>query len=86
MSSQRDPAHEIPFYVAAPSSTIDPKTICGEDIPIEERPADEVFEVHGEPICAPGTQLAHFFCCFSAASAFFAASAIGSFSAPIAGE
>ena len=32
----------IPFYVCAPSSTIDMNTASGEDIPIEERPAEEV--------------------------------------------
>ena len=34
--------HGIPFYVAAPSSTIDLDTPTGEQIPIEERSADEV--------------------------------------------
>jgi methylthioribose-1-phosphate isomerase len=31
-----------PFYVAAPTSTIDLETASGDDIPIEERPAGEV--------------------------------------------
>ena len=35
-------AHGIPFYVAAPSSTFDLSTACGDDIPIEERCADEI--------------------------------------------
>ncbi|NPA32018.1 MAG: S-methyl-5-thioribose-1-phosphate isomerase [Aquificae bacterium] len=35
-------AHNIPFYVVAPTSTIDPSTERGEDIPIEERPEEEV--------------------------------------------
>ena len=34
--------HGIPFYVAAPSSTIDAATATGADIVIEERDADEV--------------------------------------------
>jgi methylthioribose-1-phosphate isomerase len=34
--------HGIPFYVAAPSSTIDARTATGADIVIEERDADEV--------------------------------------------
>jgi len=34
--------HGIPFYVVAPSSTIDPNIESGEDIPIEERPEEEV--------------------------------------------
>ena len=35
-------AHGIPFYVAAPSSTFDLATLCGDDIPIEERSPDEI--------------------------------------------
>lgn len=35
-------AHEIPFYVAAPSSTFDSDTPCGEGIPIEHRSDEEV--------------------------------------------
>ncbi|MDP1889791.1 MAG: S-methyl-5-thioribose-1-phosphate isomerase [Gemmatimonadaceae bacterium] len=34
--------HGLPFYVAAPSSTIDPHTPDGGAIPIEQRAADEV--------------------------------------------
>lgn len=34
--------HGIPFYVAAPTSTIDQSCVSGEDIPIEQRPAEEV--------------------------------------------
>lgn len=34
--------HGVPFYVAAPRTTIDPSTPTGVDIPIEERPRDEV--------------------------------------------
>ena len=34
--------HGIPFYVAAPSSTIDPDVATGADIPIEERAPDEL--------------------------------------------
>ncbi|MCC6751721.1 MAG: S-methyl-5-thioribose-1-phosphate isomerase [Deltaproteobacteria bacterium] len=37
--------HELPFYVAAPRSTIDLTLTSGEQIPIEERPADEVTHV-----------------------------------------
>jgi len=39
--------HGVPFYVAAPLSTIDPHTPTGDDIPIEERDAAEVTEVFG---------------------------------------
>jgi methylthioribose-1-phosphate isomerase len=34
--------HEIPFYVVAPSSTVDLATASGDGIPIEERSGDEV--------------------------------------------
>jgi len=41
-------AHNIPFYVLAPTSTIDPATPTGDDIPIEERPAEEITEGFGK--------------------------------------
>jgi methylthioribose-1-phosphate isomerase len=34
--------HGLPLYVIAPTSTIDPGTASGEDIPIEERMPDEI--------------------------------------------
>ncbi|MBW7935074.1 MAG: S-methyl-5-thioribose-1-phosphate isomerase [Gemmatimonadaceae bacterium] len=34
--------HQLPFYIAAPSSTVDPTTSDGRHIPIEARAADEV--------------------------------------------
>jgi methylthioribose-1-phosphate isomerase len=40
--------HDIPFIVAAPTSTIDPQTPTGADIPIEERDPSEV-SPHGHP-------------------------------------
>ena len=40
--------HALPFYVAAPLSTFDPKTSDGSKIPIEERPADEVTGYRGQ--------------------------------------
>jgi methylthioribose-1-phosphate isomerase len=39
--------HGIPFYVAAPLSTFDPKIPDGSHIPIEERPAVEVTGYRG---------------------------------------
>jgi methylthioribose-1-phosphate isomerase len=38
----------IPFYVAAPSSTIDLRCRSGDDIPIEERDEDEMHYVYGK--------------------------------------
>jgi len=37
--------HKIPFYVAAPLSTIDTRIKSGKDIPIEERHPDEVRKI-----------------------------------------
>jgi methylthioribose-1-phosphate isomerase len=45
-------AHGIPFYVAAPSSTVDPNTPSGEKIPIEQRESAEVTS-WGEDRTAP---------------------------------
>jgi len=44
----------IPFYVAAPVSTIDFSLASGDDIPIEERCADEVTHVLGVQIAPQG--------------------------------
>jgi methylthioribose-1-phosphate isomerase len=46
-------AHGIPFYVAAPYSTIDLQTKSGADIPIEQRNAQEVTSIHGSHPVAP---------------------------------
>jgi methylthioribose-1-phosphate isomerase len=42
-------AHGVPFYVAAPTSTVDPATPDGAHIPIEERAAAEVAGWRGHP-------------------------------------
>jgi methylthioribose-1-phosphate isomerase len=46
--------HGLPFYVAAPVSTLDLQTPTGRDIPIEERPAHEVTHVAGRRIAPEG--------------------------------
>jgi methylthioribose-1-phosphate isomerase len=46
--------HGIPFYVAAPASTIDLSTASGADIPIEERPAEEVLFAGGKRVAPEG--------------------------------
>jgi methylthioribose-1-phosphate isomerase len=46
-------AHGIPFYVAAPYSTIDLKTHTGADIPIEQRNPSEITSIHGSHPVAP---------------------------------
>ena len=40
----------VPFYVAAPVSTLDLKTASGQEIPIEQRSAKEVTHVFGVPV------------------------------------
>ena len=47
--------HGIPFYVCAPTTSIDLATATGDEIDIEERPADEVLLVRGVAIAPPGT-------------------------------
>jgi methylthioribose-1-phosphate isomerase len=44
--------HDIPFYVAAPLSTIDPSLASGAEIPIEQRSGDEVRMVGAQRIAA----------------------------------
>jgi methylthioribose-1-phosphate isomerase len=47
-------AHGIPFYVAAPSSTVDLATPDGSRIPIEERTPDEMTTWRGSRTAPPG--------------------------------
>jgi len=45
----------VPFYVAAPVSTLDLNLATGEQIPIEERPAAEVTQMFGHKVAPDGT-------------------------------
>ena len=49
--------HNVPFYVAAPLSTIDTSISSGDEIVIEERSHKEVTEINGKPICAQGVNV-----------------------------
>ena len=49
--------HNVPFYVAAPLSTIDISISSGDEIPIEERSAEEVTHINGQRICAEGVNI-----------------------------
>ena len=51
--------HSIPFYVAAPVSTLDPGTPTGADIEIEERDPAEVVELGGHRIAPEGAEAAN---------------------------
>jgi len=46
--------HGVPFHVVAPVSTFDLATPTGADIPIEERPAEEVTHVAGRRVAPEG--------------------------------
>ena len=48
-------AHGVPFYVAAPVSTFDLTLESGAEIPIEERPPEEITEGFGRRIAPEGT-------------------------------
>jgi len=51
--------NDIPFYVAAPTSTIDLSLASGDQIPIEERDPAELTHIQGVPIAAVGTPAAN---------------------------
>jgi methylthioribose-1-phosphate isomerase len=51
--------HGLPFYVAAPLSTIDLHTPSGAQIPIEERTSEEVVTIAGRRIAPPGVAARH---------------------------
>ena len=51
--------HGIPFYVAAPMSTIDFNIPSGDHIPIEERNKSEVTHMGGRQIAASGVEIAN---------------------------
>ncbi len=48
--------HGIPFYVAAPTTTIDLSLASGDEIPIEERNPAEVTHIQGKAIAPEGTK------------------------------
>ena len=49
--------HSAPFYVAAPTTTIDPKLSAGDEIPIEERSPEEVTHIHGVRVAPEGVEV-----------------------------
>ncbi|HEY9828745.1 MAG TPA: s-methyl-5-thioribose-1-phosphate isomerase, partial [Stenomitos sp.] len=49
-------AHNIPFYVAAPVSTIDFQLADGSAIPIEERDPSEIYAVGDTRLCPVGVE------------------------------
>jgi methylthioribose-1-phosphate isomerase len=51
--------HNIPFYIAAPLSTVDLSLASGDLIPIEERSTEEVTVIGGKQIAPHGVKAAH---------------------------
>jgi methylthioribose-1-phosphate isomerase len=51
--------NRIPFYIAAPISTIDASLKTGDEIPIEERNSKEVTHIQGVPIAPEGVSAAN---------------------------
>lgn len=49
-------AHNIPFYVAAPLSTVDFELSNGMEIPIEERHPSEIYQIGETLVCPPGVE------------------------------
>ncbi len=50
-------AHEIPFYIAAPTNTFDLSLASGAEIPIEERPSAEITEGFGKSTAPQGVDV-----------------------------
>jgi methylthioribose-1-phosphate isomerase len=51
--------HKVPFYVAAPLTTIDPALKTGAEIPIEQRNPEEVTHIQGAAVAPEGTAAAN---------------------------
>ncbi len=51
--------NNIPFYVAAPTTTIDPSLATGDEIPIEQRSQEEVTHIQGTRIAPVGIAAAN---------------------------
>jgi len=49
--------NDVPFYVAAPTSTIDPALATGEQVPIEQRKPEEVTHIKGIRIAPEGVEV-----------------------------
>jgi len=49
--------HNIPFYIAAPTSTFDLSVETGDDIPIEQRAGDEVVSFGGVKTAPEGADI-----------------------------
>lgn len=57
--------HKIPFYIAAPTTSIDLTKKTGQEIVIEQRPASEMTSIKGVNIAADGNYIVFFYFSFS---------------------
>jgi methylthioribose-1-phosphate isomerase len=46
--------HGVPFFIAAPTTTLDANLVTGADIEIEQRPADEITHFKGQRVVVEG--------------------------------
>jgi methylthioribose-1-phosphate isomerase len=51
--------HEIPFYVAAPMTTLDLSLKSGQEIPIEQRDREEVTHIRGQQLAPDGVEVSN---------------------------
>jgi methylthioribose-1-phosphate isomerase len=51
--------HEIPFYVAAPITTLDLSLKSGQEIPIEQRDRKEVTHIRGQQLAPDGIEVSN---------------------------
>ncbi|MFC2000980.1 S-methyl-5-thioribose-1-phosphate isomerase [Chloroflexota bacterium] len=51
--------NNVPFYVAAPTTTIDPFLFAGKEIPIEQRSLEEITRIQGVSIAPEGIEAAN---------------------------
>jgi methylthioribose-1-phosphate isomerase len=51
--------HGVPFYVAAPLSSVDLRMRCGAEIPIEERSPEELTQIGGTSLAPRGVRVFH---------------------------
>lgn len=49
--------HRVAFFVAAPTTTLDPACPSGKSIVIEERPPEELTHFRGERVVVEGMQV-----------------------------
>jgi len=49
--------HGIPFFIAAPTTTLDAELATGADIEIEQRPAEEITHFKGQRVVTEGIQV-----------------------------